>query len=208
MAGRGRPTLRLGAPLLAAPLLLATLVGCGARDQVDSDAGTTLLPTSPLTTVAAVERVQFRPVLEVAQARGPCQPEARPAADQQLTLPRCQGDDVVERVVVGPAFLLGDAVESVVPRLVPGEWTVELTFREGAPGIDTFNDWATRCYEVRPECPDTGFGRGAIAIVFDGEVLSAPTVQAPSFARDQIRVSLDDEATAQALAQALQPATP
>jgi hypothetical protein len=182
------------------------LAACGSRDRVESDAATTLLPTVPLTTIPPAQRVQFRPVLEVADARGPCQPVAHPPLEQQLAIPRCKGDDVVERLVVGPAFLLGDSVESVDPTYLPGAWSVRLTFREGAPGIDTFNDWATRCYESRPECPDTGTGNGAIAIVLDGEVLGAPTVKAPSFQRDQISVSLEDEATAQALATALQPA--
>jgi SecDF, P1 head subdomain len=195
---RRRSLIALG---LAAPALLLT--ACGSRDRLSSDAGTTVLPSVPLTTIPPAQRVQFRPVLSVAEARGPCQPVPQPPLDQQLTLPRCRGDDVVERLVVGPAFLIGDAVEAAEPVIQPGSWSVKLTFKEGAPGIDTFNDWATRCYEKRPECPDTGFGNGAIAIVFDGEVLSSPTVQAPTFQRDLISVTVEDEATAGALAAAL-----
>lgn len=191
------------AALVVAPLVVAS--SCGSRDRVPSDAATTVLPVVPLTTVPAAERVQFRPVLSVTDARGPCQRVPAPQLDAQLVMPRCSGDDVVERLVVGPAFLLGDAVVAAEPTFLPGSWSVQLTLAEGPGGIDTFNDWATRCYERRPECPDTGGGNGAIAIVFDGEVLSAPTVQAPSFARDLISVTVDDEATAEALALALQP---
>jgi preprotein translocase subunit SecD len=195
---------RLALLLLVVPAL--ALTACGSRDRLSSAAGTTNLPNVPLTTIPQAQRVQFRPVLDVATARGPCDPVRQPPLDQQLSLPRCRGDDVVERVVVGPAFLLGDAVEAAEPTFLPGAWSVKLTLREGAPGIDTFNDWATRCYEKRPECPDTGFGNGAFAIVFDGEVLSSPTIQAPSYQRDLISVSVENEATARALALALAPA--
>jgi preprotein translocase subunit SecD len=202
----GRRPAALVAGFAVALLGVLALASCGSRDQVPSDAATTLLPSVPLTTVPPAQRVQFRPVLEFADARGPCQPVPAPALDVQLAVPRCRGDDIVEQVVVGPAFLLGDAVVAAEPSILPGAWSVKLTLAEGPAGIDTFNDWATRCFEKRPECPDTGVGSGSIAIVFDGEVLSAPAVQAPVFSRDLISVTVDDQATAEALSLALRPA--
>jgi hypothetical protein len=195
-----------GVGLVAVGLLL--LGACGTRERVLSDAGTTVLPTAALTTVPPAERVQFRPVLQVRQARGPCRPVPAPPLGEQLVLPRCRGDMVVETLALGPAFLTGDAVEAAEPTFLPGNWAVRLTLREGPAGIETFNDWALRCFEGRPECPGGAGGTGSIAIVFDGEVLSTPTVQAPSFERDLISVRVDDEATADALATALGPPAP
>jgi phenylalanyl-tRNA synthetase alpha chain len=151
---------------------LLLLGACGTRERVLSDAGTTVLPTAALTTVPPAERVQFRPVLQVRQARGPCRPVPAPPLGEQLVLPRCRGDMVVETLALGPAFLTGDAVEAAEPTFLPGNWAVRLTLREGPAGIETFNDWALRCFEGRPECPGGAGGTGSIAIVFDGEVLS------------------------------------
>jgi preprotein translocase subunit SecD len=61
---------------------------------------------------------------------------------------------------------------------------VSLTLKEGRPGIEDFNELAAECSAMGPGCPT-----GQLAVVVGDEVVSAPTVQAPSFARDEIQIS-------------------
>ena len=100
------------------------------------------------------------------------------------------GDDgeIVARYYLGPAALTGDALEgadAVVGQAGIGEWTVNVVFRGGAEGIDLFNQVAALCNTGEPTtCPT-----GQLAIVLDGFVVSAPTIQQPVFERDQIQIS-------------------
>ena len=54
----------------------------------------------------------------------------------------------------------------------------------GRAGIDSFNAIAAQCQPPSPTCPT-----GQLAIVLDGVVQSAPTIQAPAFERDQITIT-------------------
>ena len=56
--------------------------------------------------------------------------------------------------------------------------------KSGTVGIDGFNQLATRCFNRDATCPT-----GQIAIVLDGVVKSAPTIQTPTFERDQIQIT-------------------
>ena len=76
-------------------------------------------------------------------------------------------------------------------------WQVDLVFTE--VGIAAFNDVAAICSQYGAACPV-----GQLALLVDGEVVTAPTMMEPSFERDQIVVSGEfsrDEA--EALADAL-----
>ena len=101
---------------------------------------------------------------------------------------------------LGPTVLTGRAGETATAGIGPdGKWTVSPVFRDGADGIDKFNEIATKCYSGDPICPATGGtqGRGQLAIVLDGEILSAPTINTPTFERDKISISgafTEDEA--------------
>ena len=53
-------------------------------------------------------------------------------------------------------------------------------------GIDALNDAALKCFSREPDCPT-----GRLAIVLNGTVASAPTIQTAEFERDQIVISGD-----------------
>ncbi|MDY7101141.1 MAG: SecD/SecF family protein translocase subunit, partial [Actinomycetota bacterium] len=86
------------------------------------------------------------------------------------------GNDAVW-YVLGCTELVGTAVADAQAALVGvSEWIVELEFEDGQDGIDGFNAIAARCFNAEPVCP-----AGALAIVLDGRVVSAPTINTPSF---------------------------
>jgi preprotein translocase subunit SecD len=128
-------------------------------------------------------------------------PPAEDKADQEVTL--SDGDGVLYRL--GPTRLTGRAVETATAGLnEAGEWTVNPVFRKGEEGIDKFNQVATQCYNGDPVCPAGAGGRGRLAIVLDGDVLSAPSINEATFQRDQIQISGSfDEDSAKSLAVAL-----
>ncbi len=110
---------------------------------------------------------------------------------------------------LGPTLLKGDALESADPGFNGNIWTVNPTFRAGPDGIDAFNAIAAICAQPfqgnnSEICPAQGTsGRGALAIVLDHQVISAPTINAPSFSRDNVVISgtfTEDEAKNLALA--------
>jgi preprotein translocase subunit SecD len=128
-------------------------------------------------------------------------PRAEDKADQEVVL--ADADGVLYRL--GPTLLTGRAVETAAANISQsGEWTVNPVFRKGENGIDKFNEVAAMCYSGAPECPASAGGRGRLAIVLDGEVLSAPSINEPTFSRDQIQISgAFDEDSAKSLAVAL-----
>jgi preprotein translocase subunit SecD len=120
--------------------------------------------------------------------------------DQPAVLPQCDGSELVALLQVGPVMLTGETLEGANASLdQSGRWIVNPTFRPGAEGIDQFNQAAGTCFNATPECPSR-----QLAIVLDGRVISAPTIQVASFQRDQIQISGDfSEGDARDLATAL-----
>ena len=100
---------------------------------------------------------------------------------------------VTARFYLGPAFLTGDGVDTASAQFSDsGGWSVLLSLKGGGKGIDAFNAMAAKCYGgTSTECPTQGgsTGRGAIAIVLDSVVRSAPQIQTPSFTQDQISIT-------------------
>lgn len=123
--------------------------------------------------------------------------------DAQVTLPDEEGN----LYTLGPVALTGTSVSGATAGLSnDGRWTVNPSFKGGADGIDKFNAIASQCYAAaQGVCPALSqSGKGLIAIVLDGEVLSAPEIQQPTFSKDQIQISGSfDKESAEALAVAL-----
>jgi preprotein translocase subunit SecD len=123
-------------------------------------------------------------------------------SDQQVEVPFCQDGQLVATYVVGPVALTGEALSGASAQLggqFGNEWVVNPTFKGGADGIDQFNAVAAQCYAASATCPT-----GQLAIVLDGRVISAPTIQQPSFQADQIQISGSfDEGGAKDLATSL-----
>jgi len=130
-------------------------------------------PPPPAVAPSGPDDLVFRPVLV----------EARPGS--------CDGTPGWLEGGDGSWYQLGPAtapgmVESAEAKAEPlnGGWLVALTFREGRPGIDDFNDLVAECFAAGAGCPTS-----QVAIVVGDEVLSAPTVQASSFERDELQIT-------------------
>lgn len=122
--------------------------------------------------------------------------------DVDATAVIAQYDDdgnVIGRYQLGPSALEGESLETAVAAFdVSTGWAVRPTFKSGSPGIDDFNLIAVECFSGTASCPT-----GRLAVEIDDRVISAPTIQAPSFERDVIVISgafAEDEAKDLAIA--------
>lgn len=126
-------------------------------------------------------------------------PRGRDLPGRNVVLPERDADGVIlRRYLLGPTALTGSSLETAAAGLdsTGVAWQVNPTFKGGPDGIDKFNAVAAECFSAGPECPT-----GALAIVLDGEVISAPQIQTDSFERDQIQITGDfDEKEAKDLA--------
>ncbi|MBK9178415.1 MAG: protein translocase subunit SecD [Acidimicrobiales bacterium] len=181
-----------------APATTAPPVGSGERGvprqapDTTAPPATTAEPTTTATTAAGDTAATTSPGITV-----PTTPRDDDVADQVVVLPQLdENGDVVSRLQLGPAALTGSGVSSARATFEQGEWLVRVEFT--GDGIDAFNALAAQCYQASDPtvCPS-----GQIAITLDGEVQSAPTVQAPEFQRDQVQISGSfDEQSAKDLA--------
>lgn len=81
-----------------------------------------------------------------------------------------------------------------------GGWVVVAKLRSGAAGADVWNALSTKCFAGGADCPTK-----AVAIILDGEVISAPTVQTPTFDNGSVQISGSfSETEAKDLARVLQ----
>jgi preprotein translocase subunit SecD len=79
--------------------------------------------------------------------------------------------------LLGPAGATGEVfTNEATAQIDAGGWAVSVNLRDGAAGEDQWNALAKQCFEGGEGCPSK-----QIAISLDGEVISAPVVQAPSF---------------------------
>jgi hypothetical protein len=153
----------------------------------DVTSATTMPPATGEGTSAADVAFGFAPVLGVASPP-PCRETATPARHDA----GCYE--------LGPVGGDGRAIESAEATYDNDvEWTVHLTLTP--EGIDGFNAIAGACYQRAATCPT-----GQLAVVVDGAVTSAPTIQAERFERDQIQINgAFTEAEAKELATSLSP---
>jgi preprotein translocase subunit SecD len=155
---RFRPVLQPLPPESAVPATTTTTAAPDATTTVPDPAA----PTT--TTTAAIPGTTTRE-------------EDLPAAE--VVLPEFGQDrkTVVRRYRLGPSKATGTIVKTATaepPQGLTGDWavTADLTGK----GNTTFNEIAALCFAGGPECPTK-----QIAIVLDGVVRSAPTVQESNF---------------------------
>jgi preprotein translocase subunit SecD len=103
--------------------------------------------------------------------------------------------------LLGPAEATGEVSSNDSSSQVDaGAWVVVAKLKSGAAGADVWNALATKCFAGGADCPTK-----AIAIILDGEVISAPTVQAPTFDNGTVQISGSfSETQAKDLARVLQ----
>lgn len=150
-------------------------------------------PQRALDLVGQTAELRFRPVLEIEDpvlGLGPIEEENTPpedvTAEAEVVLPEADDDgNTIRRYRLGPTAVFGAAVADADAVLGGvNQWEVLLELKEGAEGIDAWNAIAATCFNAAETCPTTQLG-----IELDGTVISAPTIQTPSFTRDQISIS-------------------
>ena len=158
-------------------------------------------PDNALKLVGQTAELRFRPVLgtlppfnasaasTTTTAPGATTSTTASAAQQGASIPTTsRADDLPEsqvvlperetksssglRYVLGPTDVTGSVVKTAqaTPPQLTGDWTVDVTFT-GAGG-NKFLDISKKCVAKDPVCPN-----GNLAIVLDGVVESAPTIQ-------------------------------
>ena len=89
--------------------------------------------------------------------------------------------------LVGPVAATGEVFENdASAEIQNGSWVVVVTLRSGASGEDQWNAVAVQCFNKAETCPSQ-----QLAIVLDGEVISAPAVQEPTFTGGSVQISGD-----------------
>ena len=87
--------------------------------------------------------------------------------------------------LLGPAGATGEVFSNDSSAQVDaGGWVVVAKLKSGAAGTDVWNALSTKCFAGGADCPTK-----AIAIILDGEVISAPTVQTPTFDNGSVQIS-------------------
>ena len=87
--------------------------------------------------------------------------------------------------VVGPAGASGKVFKNdAVADVQSGQWAVVVGLRSGPDGDQLWNRLAAACFNKTAECPT-----GQLAMVLDGIVISAPTVNEPEFTGGTVQIT-------------------
>jgi hypothetical protein len=203
---------RLSLPRVVVLLVVACLAAACASDGTDvstggsDDASTTTVDSAACTAITSSDGTSGPTYCEGSGTSTTAGPRAEVGFSPVLaTSPPPCTDDQRATLHGGGCYALGpgltDAVESGVPGFSAQNemWSISLTLTE--QGIARFNDLAASCAELAATCPT-----GQIAIVVADVVYSAPTIQQPSFERDQIQITGNfTETEARQLAEAIAP---
>ena len=114
------------------------------------------------------------------QAAAPVTTSAAPPAGSEVLM----GKDGLA-YLVGPVAATGLVFENNASANVQGSgWSVVVRLRGGAEGEDIWNALTTRCFGRDATCPTA-----QVAIVLDGEVISAPVVQEAVFNGGEVQIT-------------------
>lgn len=110
-----------------------------------------------------------------------------------------QNTDGSEIYQLGPSFATGEVFNNDAQAdIISAGWGVRVTLKNGITGADLWNVGAAQCYAKSTTCPT-----GRMAIVLDGVVQSAPSVNQPSFSGGVDITGNFEEAEAKDLARVL-----
>jgi len=138
--------------------------------------GLSTTTASGLSTTTAVTETGGPPGTEAPSAEAP-EPTGIPDPSDRAATVLAQNADGTEYYQLGPAFATGEVFKGDARAdIIGGGWGVRITLRDGATGADLWNLGASRCFVKDTSCPT-----GRMAIVLDGVVQSAPSVNQPSF---------------------------
>ena len=175
----------------AAASTSSTPASASTATATTSAAGATTTVVGASTTAAAPTSTS--PVVTITEAIPSTKPEDDAAAAEVILPEKDSSGKVTARYRLGPTFLTGSGVNGATTDFQNLEYSVNLSLKGGSTGIDLFNAMAAKCYSGQSaECPPLSSGsaaRGAIAIVLDSVVVSAPQINAASFQADQISIT-------------------
>ncbi|MDQ6697929.1 MAG: protein translocase subunit SecD [Actinomycetota bacterium] len=169
-----------------------------AKPKAGSKTTTTTAPTtttteSPAARAQAAKNAASTTSCSGGTSKGSSTPTATTTPAQKAGGAGAFIDDTGQSVYqLGPVGFEGSALSKAEAGLSNGSWQVNVSVRgkDKAKANATFN----ACYNATATCPptgrdDKGQGRGAIAIVLDGKVISAPTVNGPDLASETFTIS-------------------
>jgi len=132
----------------------------------------------------------------VVSATGDTVPDFAETTEDELPVPTVDEDTAGGQEVlpgakdgliylVGPVSATGQVFSNdATADIINGQWVVLANLRGGAGGEDLWNLIAGQCYSGSATCPTR-----QLAIVLDGEVISAPVVEQPSFTGGDVQIS-------------------
>jgi preprotein translocase subunit SecD len=161
-------------PVATSGVTTTTAAGGPARRPSTANTSTTTATSATSTTVAAPTTTVAggAPTTTVAGNTSNTLPDVPPESSGFV---KARGGSFCK---VGPAGGTGEVfVDDATARILSGSgWGVTVSLRSGAKGEDLWNVLASECFNATATCPTR-----QLAIELDGEVISAPTVQTPTF---------------------------
>jgi preprotein translocase subunit SecD len=183
------PTTAAATTLAASPTTVGVTTAPGSTAPVSTVAGsattlaggpTTTLAGGPTTTLAGGPTTTLPPVsnpVNIFDSDGLIAITDRKLdiATAEVILPEFENGKEVRRYRLGPAGLPGTAVSDAKIGIGnDGEATVDVVLKDNAETRSAFQVLSDQCFNGAPTCPGT-VGRGSVAVVVDGRVISAPT---------------------------------
>ena len=155
--------------------------GPGSSRRINTSAvTTTTIPASSSTTVPVIDSTTATPADAAAAPKIELGEDPNDPTQTVLLLDK-QG----VAYVVGPAGASGKVFKNDARADVQtGEWTVVVSLRSGADGDVQWNKMAAACFNRTEQCPT-----GQLAMVLDGTVISAPSVNEPEFTGGSVQIS-------------------
>ncbi|HEY5423424.1 MAG TPA: protein translocase subunit SecD [Ilumatobacteraceae bacterium] len=176
-AGGATTTTAAGAAAATTTVAAPTTTAAGgpSRRTSTDNTTTTVAATSASTTVpvdASTTTVAGETTTTVAGGTTPTLPDVAPTDSGYVS---ARGGSLCK---VGPAGGTGEVFkDDAAARILPNTgWGVTVSLRGGENGEGVWNTIAAECFNGTATCPTR-----QLAIELDGEVISAPTVQQPSF---------------------------
>ena len=155
--------------------------GPGSSRRINTSAvTTTTIPDSSSTTLPVIDSTTATPADAAAAPQIELGEDPNDPTQTVLLLDK-QG----VAYVVGPAGASGKVFKNDARADVQtGEWTVVVSLRSGADGDVQWNKMAAACFNRTEQCPT-----GQLAMVLDGTVISAPSVNEPEFTGGSVQIS-------------------
>ena len=191
--------------VVAAAVAVSLVAACSSTTVPTAEPAPSTTVGAPSTTVATREPIGGADLDEVGPGRLSFHHVLLvvPVPDGNVVLGiDCSGtvvEGAEEYLCVGPVVLDDTSIDRAEAFVAAGDqWAVNVGFRPGAD--DGFDRAAAECADQTETCP-----AGRLAIVFDGAIVSAPTVQQRAFGGEVVISGGFTEAEAAELAAILAP---